>query len=39
MKDKQQLLDDLEATRTELLSAIEGLSEQWSVQAWLGSGQ
>ncbi len=28
MKSKQQLLDDLEAARTELLSAIEGLSEE-----------
>ncbi len=28
MKNKQQLLDDLEAARTELLSAIEGLSEE-----------
>ena len=28
MKDRQELLDDLEAARAELLSAIEGLSEQ-----------
>lgn len=28
MKSKQELLDDLEAARAELLSAIEGLSEQ-----------
>ena len=28
MKDRQKLLDDLEAARAELLSAIEGLSEQ-----------
>ena len=28
MKDKQELLDDLASARAELLSAIEGLSEQ-----------
>ncbi len=28
MKNKQELLDDLEAARVELLSAIEGLSEE-----------
>ena len=32
MKDKQQLLDDLGAGRAELLSAIEGLSEQEMVR-------
>jgi uncharacterized protein (TIGR03083 family) len=31
MKDKQELLDDLASARAELLSAIEGLSEQQMV--------
>jgi uncharacterized damage-inducible protein DinB len=32
MKDKQELLDDLEAARAELLLAIEGLSEEQMVR-------
>jgi len=31
MKNKQELLDDLKVARAELLSAIEGLSEQETV--------